>query len=587
MAGRTPGLPAAPAGSDRAGTLPPHPGRSALDQSQPPDAGSVDAPRAIGDALARSVDGVAILEDGVHRTVNPAYARLFGHPDPAALEGEPWEEVIPAGQLEGLRERAAPPLRRRGSWRGEVTGRTADGEAVPLDLSLTRLDDGRLLCLARDVTEQRRIRHHLRTMALHDALTGLANRRLLRHRAEQAAQLARRHGHQIALLYLDLNDFKEVNDTLGHAAGDALLEQVAARLSDEIREADTAARVGGDEFAVLFSQVEGEDAAVRAARRVMTAFRDPFPVSDHEIELDAGAGLSLHPRHASDFEELLQQADLAMYGAGRAKEPGVRLYRPREGVVTPRRSHLVDEIHEALRHYRLELDYQPIRGVADGRIRGAEALVRWPHPRLGRLSAAKFLPLVEEAGLLQRLDRWVLARAAIQLRSWAREGFEGWLAVHLSEATWQGPGLSEMMETALSPLEGLDPRRLVVELPASDGSGGRLEEVRRELGGLGVRVALNAFVPDLGALETVRGLEPEMIILERDLVRGTRPGTSTERLLRVTVDVGHTLGARMVAKGVERPAQHELLDRAGCDLVEGYLVGWPVPAEAFPDDGAG
>lgn len=555
-----------------------------LDQPGPPEPGSSFPPEAIRTALQRSADGVALLEDGRHVTVNAAYARIFGRDGPAALEGAPWDAVLPAEELEEVRERAADALRGEGSWRGEATGRSADGAPVPVDLCLTRLEGGSLLCVARDLTEQRRVRERLEAMAHHDALTGLANRRLLRHRAEQSASLARRHAHQIALLYLDLDDFKAVNDTLGHAAGDELLEEVASRLRDRIREADTAARVGGDEFAVLFARIEGEDAAVRAARRILRAFDAPFRISGHEVELGAGAGLSLHPRYASGFEELLRQADLAMYGAGRTKETGVRIYRPDQGVVTPRRARLVDEIHQALRHYRLELHYQPVRGTADGRLQGAEARVRWPHPRLGRLAAAKFLPLVEEAGLLRRLDRWVLARAAVQLRSWAREGFDGWMAVHLSEATWGGDELKEDVGLALAPLEELAPERLVVQLPAGPESNGRLVGVRRELGRMGTAVGLNAFGPGLVPVDRLRELEPDLISLDGGLVRAARTGPPAERLLRVAMDVGHTLGARMMAKGVERRDQQAVLDRAGCDLVQGYLVGWPVPPEEFPGD---
>lgn len=519
--------------------------------------------------------------------VNAAYARLFGRSSPDELEGEPWGAVLPADELRRLRDRIVQSLQEVDSWRGEATGKDRDGESVPLDLSLTRLEDGRLLCVVRDFTEQRQALKQLEEMAHHDALTGLANRRLLHHRAEQAAALARRHGHEIALLYFDLDDFKAVNDTLGHAEGDQLLEQVGARVRQRIRESDTAARVGGDEFAVLFSEVEGEKAAVRAARRVLDSFRAPFRLGGYEVELSAGGGVALHPRYASDFEELLRQADLAMYGPDRSKESGVRVYRPQEGVVTPWRAGLVDDLHQALRHYRFELHYQPVRGLAEGDLRGAEARIRWPHPRLGHLSAAKFLPLVGEAGLLRRLDRWVLARAAIQLRDWSREGFDGWMAVHLSGATWRNQCMVEDIRDGLAPLDGGEPEQLVVQIPAGPDPDDRKTEVRRQLADLGLGMALNAFGPGSMPLEALRRLKPRMINLDQALVRGLRPDSSAARLLRVTMDVGHTLGAQMVAKGVEHREEQSMLSRAGCDLVQGYRVGWPVPAREFPADAAG
>lgn len=555
-----------------------------LDEPDASDPGFSPIAAELRAALERSVDGVAVLDGGRHARVNAAYARLLDRSDPASLEEVPLEAVLSTGEPDRLREEVGPAVRSGGSWRGEVVMRAADGERVPVDLSLTRLDDDRLLCVARDLTEQHRSRQRLRRLAYYDPLTGLANRRFLRHHAEQAAALARRHSHEIALVYLDLNHFKEVNDTLGHGTGDQVLEQVGARLQEAVREADTAARVGGDEFAVLLSEVGGEEGALRAARRILGVFDDPFRVEGHEIELEAGLGIAFHPRYAEDFDELVEQADLAMYGSERRKEHGIRIYRPELGGIAPRRPQLVDELHEALRHYRLELHFQPVRALADGKLHGAEARVRWPHPRLGLLSAAKFLPLVEEAGLLRRLDRWVLARSAVQLREWAGRGFDGWLGVHLSEAAWRSSETAEHVRTGLDALRGLEAGRLVVQMPATAGSNGRLTELREELGALGAEVAVNAFAPGLAPLETLRRLAPDMINLVPGLVGTVRPEGPGERLLRVTVDAGHTLGARIMAKGVERREQQSAARRAGCDLVQGYLVGWPVPPDEFPVD---
>lgn len=553
----------------------------APDHPNPFDPGAATPRDGLTEALRRSADGVALLAHGRHIEVNRAYARLFGRDEPGDLVGEPWAAVLPTDELRRLEDEVVPALCERGSWRGEATGRDPDGEPVPVDLSLTLLASGGLFCVARDFSEHLAMRERLERLAYHDPLTGLPNRRLLRFRAEQAAALGRRHGHQTALLYLDLDDFKGVNDTLGHAAGDRLLQLLADRLREHVREADTPARIGGDEFAVLFASVEGEEGALRAGRRVMEAFREPFRLDGHEIELDAGAGLALHPGRASDFEELMEQADLAMYGENRVKAPGLRIYRPAAGPSTPRDGRITGELHEALRRYRLELHYQPVFGLADGRLAGAEARVRWPHPRLGLLSAAKFLHLAREAGLLLRLDRSVVARAALQLREWDREGFDGWLAVHLSEASWADGDLADRLGDVLAPLEGPIRRRFLVQLPADAGGGS--SGARSALEELGVGTAMNGFAPGRASVATLRAVAPELLSIDPSLLSRARPGTTAGRLLRGVVDLGHTLGARVLGKGVENRRQRELLRQAGCDLAEGYLVGWPVPAEEFPN----
>lgn len=539
----------------------------------------------LASALERSVDAVALLgPDRLHVDVNAAYARLFGYDDPAELEGVGWDAVVPGDEQEEIRRRSTEALRNRGSWRGEVLVRRRDGSSLAVEMTLNLLERRFLLVVARDVTEHQMARERLERMAYYDPLTGLANRRLLREKTEQAFAVANRRGHEVGLLYLDLDSFKELNDSLGHTAGDRALEEVARRLEGCVRDADTAARVGGDEFAVLLGEVEGEQGAVRVARRIQEALEPPFEYEGHEIQLGAGIGASFYPRYASGFEQLVHQADLAMYGDTRAKSPGVRVYRPEHGISTPRHSGLVDELHRALRHYRLELHYQPILDLDSGRVRGAEAFVRWPHPRLGLLSAAKFLPLVEETGLLDRVDRWVLATAALQLREWSREGFDGCLAVHLSERSGTDPELPRYLEKTLSTAGDLPRERFVLQLPAaSTGPGnGRLRRFRRDLSRLGTSLALNGFAPGLVDLAGLRELAPEVLTLDRSVMGGMRERHETERLVQVAVDVGHTLGAKVVAKGVERADQQEVAQRAGCDYAAGYLVGWSVPPREFP-----
>lgn len=555
-----------------------HDTRNAADPADRP------APGELQDALERTADAVAVLDaDRRHTFVNDSFARLLDYDRPDELLGLEWEAVFPGDEIERIERRADPALRDRGSWRGETMARTGAGDPVSLDLSLTRLEDDRLLCVARDLSEQRAIRERLEQMAYYDPLTGLANRRLLREKTRHAFALADRGGHEVALLYLDLDSFKEINDTLGHAAGDQVLQAVAERLGETVRDADTAARVGGDEFAVLLGEVEGEKGAVQVGERILQTLDRPVDVDGHALDVGLSIGVAIYPRYASDFDELLRQADLAMYGAGRSKEVGIRIYRPEHGVVTPRHTRLFEEIRKALRHYRFEVHYQPVRGLVSGDIEGSEALVRWPHPRLGMLSAAKFLPLVEELGYLRRLDRWVLATAALQLADWAREGFDGWLAVHVSRPTCADPDFPDYLAGVLDAAHGVAASRLMLQVPSQHPRRDpeSFRALRREMDRMGVGVAISAFGREQPALDDLRSLSPDVLALDRTLVDAAGHREEWERRIHLAVDLAHTLGARVLAKGVERPEQRELLRAAGCDWVEGYLEGWSVPPEEF------
>lgn len=543
-------------------------------------------PGGLRGVLELCADGMAVIgPEGRVLRANSALAGLLGYEGPDALDGLAWKTLHSADETERLERTSAAVLAEEGSWRGDVMGRSRDGDPVPLDVTITRLERGRLLYMARDLTERHELEGRLQKMAYYDPLTGLANRRLLREKAEHAFALSQRHGNDVALLYLDLDSFKAINDSLGHAAGDQTLEEVGRRLEATVREADTAARVGGDEFALLLGEVEGEAGAVEVARRVVDRLDDPVEVDGHSLDVGASIGVALYPRYASDFEELLRQADLAMYGAGRAKEVGIRIYRPERGIVTPRDDRLFSELQEALRHYRFEVHYQPIRGLESGRVEGAEALVRWPHPRLGTLSAAKFLPLIEKVGYLRRLDRWVLATAVLQLAEWAGSGFPGWVAVHVSGPTCADSELLGYLERVFRAAGDVDPGRLVLQVPAA-AAREQPEEAHRlrdQLSGFGTRVAVNAVGPEEPPTEALECLHPEILGLDRAFVEAADREDEWRQKLRVAVDLGHTLGAAVVGKGVERPTQRDVLREVGCDFAEGYLEGWSVPAGEFLD----
>jgi len=512
---------------------------------------------------------------------NEGYARLFGFDDPHTLLGLHWSFLHPDEETARLRSTARAALEATGAWRGDCIGRRKDGTTLPVELSVDRGGGGRLLIVARDISRQRAREQRLERMAYRDSLTGLANRRVLRERAQQALALARRADGQVALLFLDLTGFKQINDQLGHLAGDEVLVEVARRISDAIRDADTAARVGGDEFAVLLSEIEGESGALQAARRVQEAFERPFQTEGHALDVTATIGLSLYPTYASNFDDMLEQADMAMYGARRTDAGGIQLFRGTGQMVGSEHAELLNELHEALRYYRFALHYQPVRDLATGERVGSEALLRWPHPRLGILCASKFLPLIGDPTLARRLDRWVLASALVQLQTLQAAGADDWIAVHLSEGALEDARLEAYLRGILGSMQGVDPRKLLVELPSrsvlrgDDAVGDRLAALR----GLGVSVAVDGLSGGHSSMAFLQGLPASSLNLERGFVAGIGGESFEEEVLRTVIDLAHAMRLRVRAKGIERESQRAWLQEAGCDLGQGFLLGWIVPPD--------
>jgi diguanylate cyclase (GGDEF)-like protein len=484
-----------------------------------------------------------------------------------------------------LRSEVGRSLQSSGAWRGDAIGHRRDGSPVPLELSVTRTRGGRVLCVVRDVSQRRAREERLEKMAYRDPLTGLANRRVLRERAQQALALARRGRGEVGLMFLDLVGFKQVNDDLGHLAGDQVLEEVGRRLSGAIRDADTAARVGGDEFAVLLSEIEGESGALQAARRVQEAFAHPFEADGHTLEITASIGLTLFPTYASNFDDMLEQADVAMYTARRGGEDGIRLYRGKGGAgAAVGHPELMEELYDALRQYRLALHFQPVYDLATGERVGSEALVRWPHPRLGILCASKFVPLIRDPALVHRLDRWVLASALVQLQTCQRAGSSEWIAIHLSEAALQDAGLESYVERILGAMSGVDPRKLLLEFPTRSvlrGAGG-IGERLGALRGLGLSVAVDGLSGGHSSMAFLRGLPACGLNLERGFVAGIGRESFEEEVLQTVIGLAHAMGLKVRAKGVEREEQRQWLQAAGCDHGQGYLLGWIVPPDEIP-----
>ena len=415
--------------------------------------------------------------------------------------------------------------------------------------------------------------------ALHDGLTGLPNRTLLRDRTDQAIHQADRELVPAALLLIDLDRFKEVNDTLGHHYGDQLLVQVGERLRASLRAVDTVARLGGDEFAVLLPRIETAEGAMAVAGKLQAAFDEPFTLEDLDLEVEASIGVALYPEHGSDPDELLQRADIAMYVA-KDTHAGFVLFDPKQDQHSPRRLALLGELRRAIDQQQLVLHYQPKVDAHTGQMLGVEALVRWQHPEHGLLAPGDFIPLAERTGLIAPLTNYVLDAALRQCRDWRRADHELAIAVNVSARSLLDLSFPDQVAALLARWE-VAARLLVVEITESTimADPTHALEILGRLNIMGVQVAIDDFGTGYSSMAHLKTLPVHELKVDRSFVSQMTSNTSDAVIVRSTVDLGRNLGQRVVAEGVEDPQTLRELDALGCDAVQGYHISRPVPAD--------
>jgi diguanylate cyclase (GGDEF)-like protein len=415
--------------------------------------------------------------------------------------------------------------------------------------------------------------------SLHDALTGLPNRVLFRDRIQQAVRAAERRDGAAAVMIMDLDHFKEVNDTLGHHHGDVLLQEVAERLKTTLRTADTVARLGGDEFGILLPDVLGAEGAQAVAEILQTALREPFVVDGLTLEMGGSIGIACHPDHGDHVEVLIQRADIAMYSAKEAGR-GFALYEPQQDHYSPRRLSLAGELRSALENEELELHYQPKADVVTGRIVGVEALVRWNHPRHGLLGPEEFVPIAEQTGLIVPLTRWVLGAAMRQVQAWQGQGYELSVAVNLSARSFLDTALAVDIPLLLE-LHKIEPKLLELEVTESTIM---LDPVRatntlERLSEIGLRLSIDDFGTGYSSLANLKRLPVDMIKIDKSFVLEMATEHSDAAIVRSTIELAHNLGLQVIAEGVEDRQIWEELARLGCDYAQGYYLSRPLPAD--------
>ncbi len=485
-------------------------------------------------------------------------------------------------------------------WRDLCTAAIAE-DAARLGLSSDLVDlactvvclssDGGLVRTVRAFDETRSIlqdrlrkeQANLSHQALHDDLTGLPNRTLLADRLRRAARSATRSGTDPMLLFLDLDNFKAINDRFGHSAGDSLLVTVSERLLSLVRASDTVARLGGDEFVILAEELEEPMTAARSlAERIHQTMRAPVRVGDRELHTSVSIGITAVAPDA-DPDECLSQADAAMYQAKRSGPAHFEIYDAAIGDDTRRESLVADELRVAHAKGELTLDYQPIFRMAGGRpsdLVGMEALLRWAHPDLGSIPPGEFVPLLEQSRQIVPVGRWVLEEATYQCRDWQAQGFPGLtMSVNVSARQLQDPGFYDDVQDALD-ASGLDPDHLVLEVTESVlvvdilQIGTMMQQVRE----LGVHLALDDFGTGYSSLLYLQGLPIDRLKIDRCFVSGLDAEDHDGTIIKTVVDLAHNLGITVVAEGVETPAELQGVGALGCDEAQGFLLGRPAAA---------
>jgi diguanylate cyclase (GGDEF)-like protein/PAS domain S-box-containing protein len=527
-------------------------------------------------------DAILIVDDdGKVSYATPSAATIFGD---IAMEGTYAWELVANGKRDDLISLLADPRVGAGSGSGYVDRGIVrhDGLSVEVEVRASDLRNdptvAGLVLTVRDVTEQRKLEEKLKHQAFHDALTGLPNRLLFQDRISRQLAAARRDGTTVGVLFVDLDDFKVVNDTMGHGVGDELLVAVGIRLSGLIRACDTAARLGGDEFALLLVSAADSAAVEAVAGRVVEAFSEPFALASGSVLTTVTVGVAT-TSDSADTDELLRHADLALYAAKAAGKRQWRRYQPVLSAGLVRRRELQGALEEAVARSAFTLAYQPIVTLTTGGLAGFEALVRWPHPQWGMMQPDQFISLAEETGQIVPLGSWVLARAAADLARWRPEPRGLYISVNVSARQFSAPGFVDGVRAVLAS-SGLEPGALMLELTESV----LLRRDERMLGDLaelkaiGVRLAIDDFGTGYSSLSYLRELPIDVVKMDKSFVDGIAVSEQRLALAEGIVQIARTLRLEVIAEGIESEIQRDLLTSMGCQFGQGYLLAMPMPA---------
>src|SRR3569623_842135 len=529
------------------------------------------------------LDAIVTIDDkGLIESANQAVRHVFGY-TPEELRGQNVNILMPEPYRSEHDAHIARYLhtgesRILGVGR-ELSGLRKNGTVFPMDLAVSEMwvgDKRFFIGIARDITERKEQTAAIEYQPLHDALTDLPIRSLLSDRLHQGILSAARQQGPLALIIMDLDHFKEINDTLGHHNGDLILQQVSSRVRHVLRESDTVARLGGDEFAVLLPNADLVD-ATRIAKKLLSVLDQPFELEGQSFHVGASLGIARFPDHGRDGTALMKRADVAMYEAKRGKT-GCSVYDPAKDQHSLRNLSLMGELKSAIEEDQLVLYYQPKVNMQTGRVSGVEALVRWQHPEHGLMYPDDFIPLAEQAGLIKQVTLWVLQRALALNNEWTEIGVDLSMAVNLSARNLQDNTFPDEVGEVLRGCQSSQLTRLRFEITetAMMADPARAAEILNALGAMGIRLSIDDFGTGYSSLAYLKQLPVAELKIDKSFVSGMSLDENDATIVRSTIDLAHNIGLRVVAEGVENKRTYEMLGELGCDAVQGYYISRPV-----------
>ncbi|MEK7207547.1 MAG: EAL domain-containing protein [Pseudomonadota bacterium] len=551
-------------------------------------AASAERHRAV---LEHAAEAVMTLDDeGYIESFNTAAERIFGYAEDEVV-GTPLSRFFPAAETGRCTDPYGRPLSGTGM---SLTVLRRNGESLPVLLSISAFQHGDntlYTVVAQDISERIVFEERLARLAYYDPLTGLPNRRLFHDRLSEALKRADRNERLVGLLFIDLDRFKNINDSLGHLVGDLLLQAATQRLQEIVRKEDTVARMGGDEFTVVLDGMNHVDAAAEVAQKIIQQFARPFHLGEHEVFVSPSIGITIYPFDDSDIDNMIKNADAAMYEAKAAGRNTFAFYTAHKQAETARRLSLETGLRKAVQRGELQLHYQPEVLVHyqpqvdrfSGEIVGAEALLRWQHPELGLLPADRFVPLAEETGLILPLGEWVLREACMQTKAWQAKGLPPLrIAVNISARQLEQPDIVPLILRTLEET-GLDPSYLKIEITESMVLH-NLEQIRATLQQLkdrGIRISVDDFGTGHSSLSNIQRLPIDEVKIDRSFIHNVMQSEQSAAIATAVIEMSHKLGLDVVAEGVELEEQLVYLNARRCDIMQGFYFSRPLPAAEF------